>query len=140
MAYKMTHLHPLCFTAAVQERPQSPHEEFLAQMTKITVLYLVFKNFDSLCLFFFPKAPVFASSYPSLDFTFCSSARFPSLSSKENHATVGRYKICVSVSPICLHTGDISVVIHCNCRVFSSAFTGATHTLRFSGPLVQGYI
>lgn len=57
----MTHLHLLCFTAAVQERPESLREEFLAQMTKITVLCLVFKNFDSQCLFFFSQKHLLSS-------------------------------------------------------------------------------
>lgn len=62
------------------------------------ISFSVFKNFDSLCLFF-PEAPAFVALYASLDFTFCSCARFPSLSRKENHAAVGRYNIRVAMSP-----------------------------------------
>lgn len=48
VGHKWPDLHLLCFTAIVQQRPESLHEGFLASIIKTTILYLVFKSFDSL--------------------------------------------------------------------------------------------
>lgn len=70
-------------------------------------------------MFWLIVAPTFISSWPPLDFTSCSCARFPSLARKGNLVTVGKYKICVAVVPPCVCTWRLSVLLDTATALYS---------------------
>lgn len=121
----------------------------ISGLIKTSNLYLIFKNFDSLLLFFF---------FFFLTFSFQS--YLPSFITY--HITWHHINLLVSLSavaqgflffpvwsamplwghspPMFLHMEVISFVAHNNHRILSSPFSGYIHALRYSGPLVQGFI
>lgn len=123
-------------------------DQSFSGLIKTTNLYLIFKNFDSLLLFFFlffnlffPELPTFIyhishhmTSHQSPGFTFCSCTGFSLLSSPSAMPLWGHSP------PMFLHMEVISFVAHNNHRILSSPFSGTIHALRYSGPLVQGFI